>query len=119
MTATTGTDTTVRSVLCATCGCSLVRLGVSREQAVHAAHDRTLYFFCCDGCAVIFRTDPGRYLARIADVVVCPVCLGEKPVDLTVTLQHADRTVHFCECPYCLEKFKNDPDALLARLEEW
>jgi len=113
------TDTTVRSVLCPTCGCSLVRLGVTREQAIHAAHDRTLYFFCCAGCADTFRTDPDHYLARIADVVVCPVCLGEKPVAMTVTIEHAGRTVHFCECPYCLDNFTNDPDNCLSRLDDW
>jgi YHS domain-containing protein len=116
---TTLTDTTVRSVLCPTCGCSLVRLDVNREQAVHAAHDRTLYFFCCDGCAETFRRNPDHYLARIADVVVCPVCLGEKPVDMTVTVQHAGRTVHLCECPYCVERFTGDPDSYLARFEDW
>lgn len=113
------TDTTVRSVLCPTCGCSLVRLGLDREQAVHAAHAGTLHFFCCDGCAGTFRTDPDHYLTRIADVVVCPGCLGEKPTTLTVTIEHDGRTVHFCECPYCLERFKSDPDTLLARLEDW
>lgn len=115
----TTADTIVRSVLCPTCGCSLVRLGLSREQAFHAAHERTLYFFCCQGCAEVFRTDPDRYLARVADVVVCPGCLGEKPISMTVALEHEGRTVHFCECPYCLESFERDPEGLLARLEDW
>lgn len=116
---TTMTDTTVHAVLCPTCGCSLVRLGVSRERAVHAAHDRNVYFFCCDGCAETFRTDPDRYLTRIADVVVCPVCLGEKPIAMTVTVEHAGRTVHLCECPYCRQNFTNDPDRYLSPLEDW
>jgi YHS domain-containing protein len=109
----------VRSVVCPTCGCSLVRLGLSREQAFHAAHEGTLYFFCCEGCADVFRTDPDRYLARIADVVVCPSCLGEKPMAMTVATEHQGRTVHFCQCPNCLERFERDPDGLLARIEDW
>jgi YHS domain-containing protein len=115
----TMTGTTVRSVLCPTCGCSLVRLGVTREQSVHASRAGTLYFFCCAGCADTFRTDPEHYLARIADVVVCPVCLAEKPITMTVSIEHEGRTVHFCECPYCLDNFTNDPDTYLSRLDDW
>jgi hypothetical protein len=64
-------------------------------------------------------TPASSYLARIADVVVCPSCLGEKPMAMTVTLEHEGRTVHFCDCPYCLEGFERDPDGMLARLEDW
>jgi YHS domain-containing protein len=112
-------DVIVRSVLCPTCGCSLARLGLSREQAFHAPHERHLHYFCCEGCADVFRTDPDRYLARIEDVVVCPGCLAEKPLSMTFAIEHEGRTVHFCECPYCLERFERDPAGLLARLEDW
>jgi YHS domain len=89
----------MKSVICPTCGCSLVRLGITREQAARAAHARTLYFFCCEGCAARFRADPERYLAQIADVVVCPGCLGEQPAPRTVTIEVAGQTVHVCGCP--------------------
>lgn len=112
-------DTAVRSVVCPTCGCSLIRLGLSRGQATHVAHNRMLHFFCCDGCAETFRTDPNRYLARVADVVVCPGCLGEKPIDKAIAVEYRGRTVYFCECPYCLQNFKQDPEAMLARIEDW
>ena len=115
----TATDSIVRSVLCPTCGCSLVRLESAAKKAIHAAHERDLYFFCCEGCADRFRTDPERYLARIQDIVVCPSCLGEKPLSMTIAVEHEGRTVHFCECPYCIENFERDVEGLLARLENW
>jgi YHS domain-containing protein len=109
----------MRSVLCPTCGCSLVRLGINREQATHAAHAGTLHFFCCDGCADIFRADPDRYLTQIADVVVCPGCLAEKPTTLTVTVEYAGKTINLCGCPHCQTALEQDPERLLARLADW
>ncbi len=38
---------------------------------------------------------------------------------MTVAVEHGGRTVHFCACPYCLERFERDPGGLLARLEDW
>jgi uncharacterized protein YbaR (Trm112 family) len=87
----------MKSVLCPTCGCSLVRLQISREQAVHLTYDGADYY--CDGCARVFRSDSERYLAQIRDVVVCPACLGEKLSAVTTTLQHSGMTVNFCGCP--------------------
>jgi YHS domain-containing protein len=109
----------MKSVLCPTCGCSLVRLQISREQAVQLSHDGADYYFCCDGCAEIFRSDPKRYLAQIRDVVVCPGCLGEKPLAVTVSVEHSGTTVSFCGCPHCEEVFARDPDRLVAHLAEW
>jgi hypothetical protein len=60
----------MKSVLCPTCGCSLVRLGISRKQAVHATHDHTLYFFCCDGCAETFRSNPDACYPGVPQFVV-------------------------------------------------
>jgi YHS domain-containing protein len=109
----------MKSVICPTCGCSLVRFGMTREQAARTAYARTLYFFCCQGCAERFRADPERYLAQIADVVVCPGCLGEKPAARTVTVEVAGQTVHVCGCPGCQSAVERDPDRLLARLTDW
>jgi hypothetical protein len=80
-------------------------------------HGRTLYFFCCEGCAERFRADPERYLAQIADVVVCPACLAEKPAARTVTVEVAGQTVHVCGCPGCQSALERDPDRLLAPLQ--
>ncbi len=93
--------------------------GISRELAVRRAYDGVDYYFCCDGCAEIFRPDPERYLAQIRDVVVCPGCLGEKPLAVTVSVEHSGRTVNFCGCPHCEEMFARNPDRLIARLAEW
>lgn len=109
----------MRSVLCPTCGCSLVRLGISREMASHATHADIEHHFCCEGCADIFRSDPDRYPAQIADVVVCPGCLAEKPVPVTVAFEHAGRTINLCGCPHCETALKRDPDGLLARFDNW
>jgi YHS domain-containing protein len=109
----------MKSVLCPTCGCSLVRLRISREQASHLLHAGEDYYFCCQGCAERFPSDPERYLAQIRDVVVCPGCLGEKPAGVTVGVEHAGRTLAFCGCPHCEEAFAREPERLLARLENW
>src|SRR6266480_7011381 len=68
----------MKSVLCQTCGCSLVRLQITRKEATHLAYDGADYYFCCTGCAELFRSDPKYYIAQIRDVVLCPGCLGEK-----------------------------------------
>jgi YHS domain-containing protein len=109
----------MKSVICPTCGCSLVRLGITREQAARAAYARTLYLFCCEGCAERFRADPERYLAQTADVVVCPGCLGEQRAAHTVTVDVAGQTVNFCGCPGCQSAVEQDPDRFLARLADW
>jgi YHS domain-containing protein len=111
----------VKSVICPTCGCSLVRLGITREQAARTAFARTLYFFCCEGCAERFRSDPNpeRYLAQTADVVVCPGCLAEKPAARTVTADVAGQTVNLCGCPDCQSAVEQDPNRYLAPLADW
>jgi YHS domain-containing protein len=111
--------TTVKSVICPPCGCSLVRLGVSRESAANATYARVEHHFCCEGCAATFGTDPDRYLAQIHDIVVCPACLAEKPAAVTVALDYQGRTVNLCGCPGCRTAFERDPERLIARLEDW
>lgn len=49
------------AVLCPTCGCSLVRVRVSRAKAAHMLHDGASYSFCCERCAELFRCGPERY----------------------------------------------------------
>jgi YHS domain-containing protein len=103
--------------ICPTCGCSLVRLGISREGAAALDHEGQELLFCCAGCADSFREKPSEYLAEIRDWVVCPTCLAEKPKHLTVALSHEGREVRFCRCPHCVEEFRKRPDELLARLD--
>jgi YHS domain-containing protein len=103
----------MKAVLCPTCGCSLVRLKVSRDQAALRSHGGVDYHFCCNGCAERFPSDPERYLAQIRDVVVCPACLGEKPAGVTIPVEHSGKTLNFCGCPHCEEVFTREPDRLL------
>jgi YHS domain-containing protein len=77
----------------------------------------TEYQFCCRGCLEIFVTNPEKYLEEIRDLIVCPSCLAEKPLELRVGVEHEGGTVYFCRCPHCLDAFKRDPARLLQRLK--
>lgn len=103
------------SPICPTCGCSLVRLDIEREDAARYEH-RGAELFCCQGCVELFREDPDTYLEEIRDWVVCPTCLAEKPKHLTVSISHEGHEVRFCRCPRCRDEFHRRPAELLARL---
>jgi YHS domain-containing protein len=104
------------SPICPYCGCSLARLGLSREDATSFTHEGQELLFCCQGCLDGFKADPERYLAEIRDWIVCPTCLAEKPRELTVSIEHEGQTVYFCRCPGCVKRFESDPEPLRARL---
>ena len=104
------------SPICPACGCSLVRLGISRSEAARYEHRGEELMFCCQGCVDVFREDPDAHLQEIADWIVCPACLAEKPKGLTVSIVHQGQEVHFCRCPHCVEEFRRRPDELLERL---
>jgi hypothetical protein len=106
----------LRTAICANCGCSLLRLGVSREDASRHVHAGEELLFCCAGCRDLFVLDPAARLAEVRDVVVCPVCLAEKPKARAVSVEHDSETVWLCRCAGCRERFVADPDPLLARL---
>ena len=63
----------MKTPLCPPCGCSLVRLGITKEKAVFYNHNEKEYQFCCNGCLELFKTDPEKYLQEISNLVVCPV----------------------------------------------
>jgi YHS domain-containing protein len=107
----------MKTLICRTCGCSLVRLGISSADASKRRHDGEEHFFCCQGCADLFATDPERYLAETSDLIVCPTCLAEKPMKWAVTLTISGQDTHFCRCPYCAEVFQKNPDFYVQRLE--
>ncbi len=52
----------MKTLVCPTCGCSLVRLGISKDEAVAHSHESKEYFFCCDGCLEQFIADPEKHL---------------------------------------------------------
>ena len=102
--------------ICPTCGCSLVRLGVSNDPAVMYESNGKEYHFCCQACTDLFITDPQQYLRETSDLIVCPTCLAEKPRERAAQLQIAGQDVHFCRCPYCPDVFQKNPEYYMQRL---
>ncbi|MCH8253862.1 MAG: mercury(II) reductase [Gemmatimonadetes bacterium] len=107
----------MKTLICQYCGCSLVRLGISKEKAATYRYDGTEYHFCCQDCANEFAADPEQHLRRTKDLVVCPTCLAEKTPELTFTFEYAGQEVPYCGCPYCREVFLKAPDYYIKRLE--
>ena len=105
------------TIICRTCGCSLVRLGISKEQSGSYHHGGQEHRFCCQGCVDVFVTAPEKYLEETGDLIVCPVCLGEKPRQWAAKLEIGGQEVHFCRCPHCVEAFRKKPDFYVERLE--
>ena len=97
-------------MICPTCGCSLVRLGISKDKATPYTYNDEEYHFCCQGCAEIFDTAPEKYLQELSELIVCSVCLAEKPKIVAVRREIAGEEVHFCRCPHCQDMFRNGPD---------
>ncbi len=105
------------TLICSTCGCSLVRLGITKEKAVPHVHEGRQHHFCCEACRDLFMAAPQKYLRLTKGVIVCPNCLGEKPPDRAATFTHVGQDVPYCGCPYCEEMFKQDPDFYIQRLD--
>jgi len=65
----------VYTPLCPTCGCSLVRLGIPRSEAVSYIHDGTELFFCCLSCLHVVLRDP----LTVLDEVGANFCMPRLP----------------------------------------
>jgi len=107
----------MKTLICPTCGCSLVRLGIRKDQATLFSTDGKDYYFCCQGCVDVFMTDARKCLEETKDMIVCPTCLAEKLPQQAVTLTIAGQGVSFCRCPHCQEAFRKNPDFYIGRLE--
>ncbi len=107
----------MKTLICSTCGCSLARLGVSNEKAVTGSYDGKEYHFCCQPCADRFATDPKKYLRETSDLIVCPTCLAEKPLQWADKVKIGGQEVHFCRCPSDVEVYQKAPDFYIKRLE--
>ncbi len=107
----------MQTAICPTCGCSLVRLGISKDKAIPYSYAGEDYLFCCQGCVDLFAIDPGKYLEETKGLIVCPTCLAEKPPQSAVSVEIAGEHVHFCRCPYCVEVFQKNPGFYMKRLE--
>ena len=103
--------------ICSTCGCSLVRLGITKEKAVFSTYKEKKVLFCCEGCLEVFKTNPEGLLKETSNLIVCPVCLAEKPIKITVKHEFNGVSFNFCRCPFCLDAFKQDEDYFIKRLE--
>jgi len=56
--------------ICPRCGCSLVRLEISKEKSAPYAHNGEEYYFCCQACADLFAANPETHLQRTKDLIV-------------------------------------------------
>jgi YHS domain-containing protein len=106
----------MKTPICPTCGCSLVRLGITREKAVMQKYQGMEYSFCCEGCARMFKENPEALLEETNSLIVCPSCLAEKPVSHTVAINYEGEKLHFCKCPHCISVFQENPDYYMKRL---
>ena len=106
----------MKTPICSTCGCSLVRLGITKENAIYFSYQEQTYCFCCAGCLDVFKTNAEELLKETSHLIVCPVCLAEKPVNESVEHEFNEEKFHFCRCPYCLDVFKQDQDYYIKRL---
>ncbi|MHB1280962.1 MAG: hypothetical protein ACYCYL_06975 [Acidithiobacillus sp.] len=102
--------------ICPTCGCSLVRLGITKENAVIRKYQGKEYSFCCDGCVVAFQENAEALLEETNSLVVCPSCLAEKPINQTASISFRGEELHFCRCPHCMTVFQEDPEYYVKRL---
>ena len=102
--------------ICPACGCSLVRLGIKKEEAASHIYSGRQYEFCCKSYVDVFLANPEQRLAETEALVVCPTCLAEKPRNSTVQHKHNGLELHFCRCPACLVLFRKNPDYYLMRL---
>lgn len=102
--------------ICPGCLSSLVRLGMHKTSAVaHNYHGRE-YYFCCRGCVDVFERDAERYLLELKDLIVCPVCLGERYIRSAALAPVAGGNYYTCRSPRCREYFQENPDFYMKRL---
>jgi YHS domain-containing protein len=66
-----------------------------------------------------FVSAPHHYLEELSDVIVCPVCLGEKQLSMAVSKEFAGQRFDFCRCPHCIEEFKINPGHFIERFSAY
>jgi len=107
----------MKTHICPTCGCSLVRLGISNEKAGRYNYNGKELYFCCNGCIELFIKNPKRYIKETEDLIVCPTCLAEKPKKNTTSLNIDGQYIYFCHCPHCITLYKKDQEFYINRLK--
>ncbi len=106
----------MQTPICPACGCSLVRLGIKFQDAVSTTYQNKEFKFCCESCLELFLASPEPLLAETKNLVVCPVCLAEKPHESTIRREIHGMDIFFCRCPACLALFEKNADYYLMRL---
>ncbi|WP_034888820.1 YHS domain-containing protein [Gillisia sp. Hel_I_29] len=107
----------MKTIICSTCGCSLVRLGVSKNKASTTIYNGNELYFCCDGCTDLFKENPEKYIEETKDLIVCPTCLAEKPRAFATMQNINEQDIYFCHCPHCMNLYKKDPEFYIDRLK--
>jgi YHS domain-containing protein len=111
-----------------TCVVSGDKLGEEGPPVVYEYEGRTVKF-CCKKCIKDFNADPAKYLKKLDEAVIAKqkpaypldtcVVSGKKIGGMGegVDYVYNNRLVRFC-CKGCIPKFKEDPTACLAKIDE-
>lgn len=106
----------INTPVCPGCLSSLVRLGMHKATGVAHNYRGREYYFCSRGCVDVFESNPERSLQELKDLIVCPVCLGER-YSRSAQLAAVERSIYYtCRAPRCQEYFQEAPDFYLKRL---
>jgi len=112
----TGDPKIIPTPVCPGCLSSLVRLGMHKSTAVaHNYHGRE-YYFCSRECVNVFERDAERYLLELKDLIVCPVCLGERYLRSTGLASVDGSSYYTCRAPRCQDFLTEAPDFYMKRL---
>ncbi|MBX3178360.1 MAG: YHS domain-containing protein [Candidatus Hydrogenedentes bacterium] len=102
--------------ICPGCLSSLVRLGMHKPTAVAHNYRGREYYFCCRDCVDLFERDAERYLLELKDLIVCPVCLGERYLR-SAGLAVVDGVSYYtCRSPRCQAYLAEAPEFYMKRL---
>lgn len=113
-----------KTPICSTCGCSLVRLGITKlydwesqkNKALHVTIKVKIIRSAAKAALSFLTKNPESLLKETSPLEVCPSCLAEKPINQTICLDHKGETLYFCRCPHCVTVFHHQPEYYLQRL---
>lgn len=97
-------------------------MGGEVNKNLYVDYDGKRIYVCCKGCIETVKKDPAKYIRELEAAGVtltktqttCPV-LGGK-IDNKVYADYKGKRVYFC-CSGCIQKFQNDPEKYLKKLE--
>lgn len=97
-------------------------MGGAINTNLYVDYDGKRIYVCCKGCIETVKKDPAKYIRELEAAGVtltktqttCPV-LGGK-IDKKIYTDYNGKRVYFC-CSGCIQKFQNDPEKYLKKLE--